>query len=609
MLPLMRRLGLVGVVLFGTLAAPTAHAGLSCGEILNMVSVNVPTDIVVQTMKGSGTQFTADDIRCLAEGGAAPEIVDTARSMSVSDAPAPVTRPTEPEATPATTKFDEAESLGSDMPTSEDFEEGASSCGDLEELVKAYQAKKVLTSSYGLYDLLQKGSCPDEESRIHYYLAKSLYDLEMYHGAQHYFLEVVRKGPSNPYFKYALPKMVAIADLTGNDAELFRIVHKIPPEAFPAQAKNHLYYLMGRKLYEDENLTDAATYFAEISTKSDLFLRSKYYEGVIANEKSRVRSAVKAFSEVYDAELDPRDAREAQEVNDLKDLALMNIARIYFQLDKFPEADDFYRRVDRESGYWPDSLFERAYANFWRNDLNLTLGLLLTLRSPYYDEERYLPEAEVLRALAFFQLCDFPEVERILLNFEREYGAMHQELKGFLSQYSTPEAKKLTDQAFDAYFTDSKETVLSKAMFVKILRNREMAGLVRHMDMMDDELVLIDAQKSQWKDLLGANLKQVIAEDRARYKQYAGRVMLQQMANEYQELSDLMTQSEVIRFEVVDAQRADYEFRMQNPDVESEEDKKVDFAVSKTIIYWPFNGEFWKDELGYYRYSEQSSCN
>jgi hypothetical protein len=146
-------------------------------------------------------------------------------------------------------------------------------------------------------------------------------------------------------------------------------------------------------------------------------------------------------------------------------------------------------------------------------------------------------------------------------------------------------------------------------MFVKILRNREMAGLVRHMDMMDDELVLIDAQKSQWKDLLGANLKQVIAEDRARYKQYAGRVMLQQMANEYQELSDLMTQSEVIRFEVVDAQRADYEFRMQNPDVESEEDKKVDFAVSKTIIYWPFNGEFWKDELGYYRYSEQSSCN
>jgi hypothetical protein len=81
------------------------------------------------------------------------------------------------------------------------------------------------------------------------------------------------------------------------------------------------------------------------------------------------------------------------------------------------------------------------------------------------------------------------------------------------------------------------------------------------------------------------------------------------MANEYQELSDLMTQSEVIRFEVVDAQRADYEFRMQNPDVESEEDKKVDFAVSKTIIYWPFNGEFWKDELGYYRYSEQSSCN
>jgi hypothetical protein len=34
----------------------------------------------------------------------------------------------------------------------------------------------------------------------------------------------------------------------------------------------------------------------------------------------------------------------------------------------------------------------------------------------------------------------------------------------------------------------------------------------------------------------------------------------------------------------------------------------TDFAVSREIIYWPFNGEFWDDELGYYQYTEQSSC-
>jgi hypothetical protein len=48
---------------------------------------------------------------------------------------------------------------------------------------------------------------------------------------------------------------------------------------------------------------------------------------------------------------------------------------------------------------------------------------------------------------------------------------------------------------------------------------------------------------------------------------------------------------------------------MKNPELQSQAERKIDFATSKEIIYWPFNGEFWEDELGYYRYTEQGSCN
>jgi tetratricopeptide (TPR) repeat protein len=597
------------LVVAGALAVSTPAYALSCDEILNMVSVNVPTHIIVQTMEGSGTQFSADDIRCLAEGGAPADIVDSARSMAQSDAP--VAAPTAPvEVERPTSAFEEAEALGSDLPVGDDEEmDGSSSCAALDDLIKAYRAKKVLTASYGLYDILEQGSCPTEESRIKYYLAKSLFDLEMYHSAQYYFMEVVRTGPANPYFKYALPKLVAIAELTGNDTELLRIVHKIPPDAFPRQAQNHLYYLMGRKYYEDDNLSESAKYFGQISSKSDLYLKSKYFEGAINTERSKYRSAVKAFSDVYRAEFAPRDARHLEEINHLKDLSLINIARIYFEIDKFETADEYYSQVDRESIYWPQSLFERAYSNFYRNDLNLSLGLLLTTQSPYYSDEEFIPEATLLRALTYFQLCDFTEVERILLAFERDYGAMRSEIKGFLQQYNSDEAKKLTDQAYDAYFESNRETTLTKAFFTRILRNRDLGSLVSHMDLMDQEVKLIAQQKTEWRDRVGSHLLQVIEADRVRYKKSAGREMLKEMADYYQVLSDLMTQSEIIRFEVVDAQRADYEFRMQNPEVESEDEKKVDFSVSKTIIYWPFNGEFWKDELGYYRYTEPGNCN
>jgi tetratricopeptide (TPR) repeat protein len=420
---------------------------------------------------------------------------------------------------------------------------------------------------------------------------------------------VVRQGPRNPYFKYALPKLVSIAQINGNDTELLRIVDKIPPEQFPRQAKNHLSYLMGRKLYEDGELSEALRFFQQVSPRSDLYMRSKYFEGVIHNERSKYKSAVKAFRDVYQAEVPATDIRSAEELEDLQDLALLNIARIYYGLERFDNADNYYSLVSRDSLYWPQSLFERSWATFMQNDLNLTLGLLLTVRTPYYADYEFLPEATVLRALTFFSLCEYDEVERILLQFEDEHRPMRDELREFLGRYSTEEGRALADQAFEHYFERPHPgSTLDESFFLKILRNRDIAGIVRHLDMMDREELLIDAQKPVWRDSVGAAIKEAMQADRQRYKRRAGLAMLREMSRQYEYIGDLIGQSEIIRFEVVDAQRVDYQYRASNPLVESAEERTIDFATSRDVIYWPFNGEFWDDELGYYRYTEHTAC-
>jgi hypothetical protein len=93
-----------------------------------------------------------------------------------------------------------------------------------------------------------------------------------------------------------------------------------------------------------------------------------------------------------------------------------------------------------------------------------------------------------------------------------------------------------------------------------------------------------------------------------RYKQRAGQLLLQGLAEQYNVLNELQSQADIIRFEVVDAQRVDYQYKAAQPQVESADEKVIDFATSKDIIYWPFNGEFWQDELGYYKYTEKSQC-
>ncbi len=599
--------------------ASTAHAELACEEVMTMVGYGIGDSVIIQAMQSAGGSYSEEQLTCLRDQAAPAAVMAAAESMGGSGSTGPMTRPDPVDDGPGIGEDILADDvLGIDLNPEEDFgadvdveeideERGPS---QVEELVRLYRAKKFLTASKGLFDLLEDDTYPEHKSKITYYLAKSLYDLGVYHGAQHYFMEVVRQGPRNPYFKYALPKLVAIAQINGNDVELLRIVEHIPPEQFPRQAKNHLSYLMGRRLYEQGELSEALRYFQSVSPRSELYMRSKYYEGVIHNERSKYKSAVKAFRDVYQAEVPEVDARTGEELKDLQDLALVNIARIYYALERFENADNYYSLVDRDSLYWPQSLFERSWATFMQNDLNLTLGLLLTVRTPHYDDHEYLPEATVLRALTFFSLCEYDEVERILLDFEATQRPMRDEIRSFLAEYSSEDGRALADQAFEHYFeNEHPESTLDQSFFLKILRNRDVAGVVRHLAMMDAEEDMIDAQKSIWRDSVGAAIKEMMEQDRQRYKRRAGLSMLREMSRQYDYIGELIGQSEIIRFEVIDAQRIDYSYRATNPLVESEDDRTIDFATSRDVIYWPFNGEFWEDELGYYRYTEHTQCD
>lgn len=590
------------------LSVNPAWAGLSCDDIMNMVDYNVSTSVIVDTIASSGTEFSESDIQCLRQRGAPPEVLDKAIAFKRVEAPAPAAAP-DPLAEDPGSRFDQVELPASGDIFDED-EGGGGNAGDLDAFITDFKAKKYRTASYGLYKLLDENAYPEKDSTIKYYLAKSLHALEMYHSAQYYYMEVVRKGPNNPLFKHALPRLAQIAAYTGNDYELLRIVGKIAPEAYPRQAQPHLYYLMGRKSYEGGELSDAAAYFEKVPLGHELYPRAQYFQGQINYERDKLKSAAKSFREVIASEIPTDDPKLVRELEDLKDLSLINIARVYYGLQRFDNADKYYAKVERDSTYWPQSLFERAWTNFWVGDLNGSLGLLTTVDSPFYADREFMPDTQYLRALTYFQLCEYSEVERVSRLFQAKYQPIRDEMKIFIEQYRADNGEVLFDQAFDAYFgANAQASNIPVSAFRKVLRNRDLGALVNHMDMMMVELEGIDAQIPQWRDSIGEHLSKIIARDRQRYKERAGRAFLQELLEQYRAVDELLSDVDVLLFEVADAQRQDYMFRSANPDVGALDEQPIDFATSPDILYWPFNGEFWRDELAYYRFTEKGSCN
>jgi len=613
---------LVPVLALATLAlAPRSAAALSCDDIMSMVKVNVPTNIVVQTMKDSGETFSDADISCLTSAGAPGDVVAQAKRQMAEEGPRSLDRgdtstTSQPSMDEDQDLMDTKRSLSTqgDQPQV-DLEEGPSTRGapqDVEEAIDEYKAKKYLASSLRLYEALQSGNFPQADADINYYLARNLEALEMYHSAQYHYSRVVKDHPDSQYFEYSLPRLVAIAEFTGDDTELASLIARgsISPDRAPRQAQDHLYFLDGVARYKKQDLSGARASFSQVDANSVLGLKAKYFEGVIYNEQGKLKSAVRSFRDVYREEVDPRNARESQDLARLKDLALVNVARVYYGIERFDEAAKYYDLVSRTSPYWGESLFENAWANFMLNDLNKTLGLLLTVRSPFFQRDEYQPEATVLRALTYFNLCEYKEVERILLKFEDDTQPQYDEMRSFVESYSTPEGRKIADEAWDTYFgPDRKDSVLPKSLFNRVLENQDLQGVVRHMTVMDDEEALIDQQKDRWKQSLAPYLKEILQKDRQRLKRRAGLLLLSEMATQANALSELRTQSEVIRFEVVDAQRVDYSYKASNVELkDSASSLDLDFATAVDVIYWPFNGEYWSDELGYYQYTEAGSC-
>ncbi|MAY80930.1 MAG: hypothetical protein CL930_09130 [Deltaproteobacteria bacterium] len=613
---LMKRTLLPILALGFTAFSGSAHA-LQCNEVSEMLQVGVPGNIVANAMKGSGATYTAADVSCLSKAGAPAIVLETARSMVASAAPAPAAAP-EPSRSSAPQSGIDAESdlVGSRTSSRRDLqdegaaESSASGASEVKAAVKLLRAKKPLTASLRLYELLKAGSHPEEDTKIKYYLARCLEELEMYHTAQYFFLKVVNQGTDTPYFKYALPKLVKMSRYTGDETELLKIAKHVPPEAYPRGSKNQMYYLMGIRKMAQNDLNAARKYFGQISSKSDLYLRARYLEGVIYNKQGKLKSAKRAFMDIVRHPIEARSKKEADELAELKDLALINTGRMYYKIERFEDATKYFGLVPHDSAYWPDALFSDAWSNFMQNNLNQTLGEILTVQSPFYSDADFIPEVEYLRALTFFNLCEYKDVETILLNFEGTMRPVQEELKTFVKGYASKEQQKMAENAWDTYFgPKAGETQVPRALFAKILRNEDISGIISHLDLMQEELNLIDRQRPEWRDSVGDFLKKVVRKDEVRLKRRAGKYMLAEMARWANTLQDLLSSSEIVRFEVIDAQRVDYQYKFQNPDLSNlDSSLDLDFATAVEFIYWPFNGEFWKDELGYYHYTEQGSC-
>lgn len=101
-------------------------------------------------------------------------------------------------------------------------------------------------------------------------------------------------------------------------------------------------------------------------------------------------------------------------------LIALNLARMYFQENKFKEAHDAFLTVKKDHPLWLQGLTELGWAQLMFGDYEGAIGNMYSIQSPFFAAA-YKPESYVIRTIGYLHLCQYGDAYRILSVLEKDY--------------------------------------------------------------------------------------------------------------------------------------------------------------------------------------------
>lgn len=397
-----------------------------------------------------------------------------------------------------------------------------------------------------------------------------------------------------------------------------------PPS--PPESKKEKHAFEGPKTSE-EALKLSLANLSRVKKDFPLYAQSQYIKGLVHFARGEFEPAVNTFQEVVRM----TNPRGGEVQNDkLREMAFFSLARIHYQFEQFRYAIFYYNRVSRDSEQWLESLFESSWAHFRLSEYEKALGNLVTLQSPFFQDE-YYPEAAILKAITFYENCRYPEAKAFLGEFEQSYGGVLEELERLIgaggakvasADKSVPavepknatqlfeELTELEKKVADGRDDASRSFALTARLLRLALSDKRVKAYRDAIEEIDEEKVRMTALEAPFNGgtTHGAAVA-AIDQRREELVRLAGTLLRDKLEAERTFLTDLNSKLVRIRFEIAKGEKDKLETSISGSSQEvTQGDYKFNTAVDDERLFWPFEGEYWRDELGTYQYTLTAGC-
>jgi hypothetical protein len=277
--------------------------------------------------------------------------------------------------------------------------------------------------------------------------------------------------------------------------------------------------------------------------------------------------------------------------------------------DKLSAAVKYWNKVDVGSEYWLDALFEESWAYFMAGDYAHALGNIHTIESPYFPNS-YYPEAEILKAVIYFANCQYDDAETIVAKFQSKYQPMYDDLNKVLKRFTGEDQ----DEPFYKFLKQVRDGKADLPPRIKIvvenaLGDRQLLRHLQYVQVLDDEQKRFGKAPAAFRDSpLGNDVKDSLQLARDIAVRNAGQLARERYQRNLDELNEHLRDSAKIMIDVTSAKRNQLDAAIAGTQVTVQESERNIVKPDEEHVIWPFDGEYWRDELGFYRQTITSKC-
>lgn len=479
-------------------------------------------------------------------------------------------------------------------------------------------------------DRVRRGETNDDEGNkqlAQYHLAIALYNMKLYQAAYGIFSEIAEK-PNHLKFSETLLWLAKLATDLPEPADIVERVGKYPDSAierFNNANQRDLYwqlnYLLGRYKYRNRQYEDAIRLFTKVDRQSKYYVQAQFFEGISYVQLRKSVPAVQSFQRIVGAIDEGIEGVEDEER--MRDLAFLSMARTYYsasvRLDesnaptidsqKLSAAVKYWNKIDVASEYWLDGLFEESWAYFMAGDYPHALGNIHTIEAPYFPNS-YYPEGQVLRAVIYFSNCQYDDAQAIVAKVQAKYQPIYDELNKVLGRFKGDNQ----EESFYRFLKEVREDKANldpkiKPIVQNALSDRQLLRNLEYVKVLDDEQARFKAKPQNFQSsALGNDVTDSLLLARELAVRNTGQLARDRYQRNLDELNEHLRNTSKILIDITAAQRNQLDVAIAGGQVSQAESKANIVKPDEEHVIWPFDGEYWRDELGFYRQTITSKC-